>query len=97
MITIHSNSQGSYGIQHFILDDINDLYELNKRPSLKPGSTIFVIKTSKYYMLNGKKQWIEINPYNMGSSNGGSVDGGNPSDPKDEIYDGGSIDGSDPE
>ena len=95
MITIHSNSQGSYGIQHFILDDINDLYELNKRPSLKPGSTIFVIKTSKYYMLNGKKSWIEIQPYGTGnSSNGGSGSSGGSLD--NGIYDGGSIDGSDP-
>lgn len=98
MITIHSNqNQVAYGIQHFIIDEIDDLNELNKKPSLKPGSTVFVIKTSKYYMLNGKNSWIEINPYGMGhSSNSGSGGSGDSDSPNDGIYDGGSIDGSDP-
>lgn len=98
MITIHSNrDQVAYGIQHFIIDEIDDLQELNKKPTLKPGSTVFVIKTSKYYMLNGKRVWIEINPYGMGnSSNSGSGGSGGSGSEGDGIYDGGSIDGSDP-
>ena len=49
-------------------------------------------------MLNGKHKWIEINPYGIGSSEPGDGDGsGDGSTPDDEnIYDGGSIDGSDP-
>lgn len=48
-------------------------------------------------MLNGKKSWVEINPYGMGSSSGGSGGNGDSSTPEDDgIYDGGSIDGSDP-
>lgn len=98
MITLHSNrDQVAYGIQHFVLDELEDLRELNKRSSLKPGSTVFIIKTSKYYMLNGKKSWVEINPYGMGnSSNSGSGDSDGSDSSNDGIYDGGSIDGSDP-
>lgn len=103
MITIHANgNRVQYGIKHFDLDTIDDLAGLNKE-LLTPGSTIFIIDTSKYFMLNGKKVWIEINPYGMGnSSGGGSGDGeGGGSDeepnPDDDLnYDGGSIDGSDP-
>ena len=99
MITIHTNGDRiSYGIQHFILDTIDDLASLNNNTSIKPGSTIFIIETSRYYMLNGKKAWIEINPYGMGnSSNNGSGDSGeNGGSNPGNIYDGGSIDGSDP-
>lgn len=97
MINIHSNNnQVAYGIQHFILDTLSDLQTLNKRQSLKPGSTIFVIDTSKYFMLNGQKSWIEINPYGMGGSSNSGSGGSGGSDSDDEIYNGGSIDGSDP-
>lgn len=93
MITIHANgNRVSYGIKHFDLDAIDDLSGLDKK-RLSPGSTIFIISTSKYYMLNGKHQWVEINPYGMNnSSNNGS--GGDSEN--DEVYDGGSIDDSDP-
>ncbi len=96
MITLHSHrNQITYGIEHFILDTLDDLKELNKK-SLKPGSTIFVIDNSKYYMLNGKNSWVEINPYGMNhSSNSGSGSGGNDGS-GGENFNGGSIDGSDP-
>ena len=101
MINIASNSDKiAYGIKHFNLDDIVDLTDLNKS-QLTPGSTVFIISTSKYYMLNGGKKWVEINPFGLGnSSSGGNGDsegdegGGNSG--SGEIYDGGSIDGSDP-
>lgn len=98
MITIHANGNKiSYGIKHYNLDTIDDLKNLDK-DRLSPGSTIFIISSSKYYMLNGKKSWIEINPYGIGSSNNSSGgNGGSGSDDSDNgIYDGGSIDGSDP-
>lgn len=99
LVTIHANgNRVSYGIKHLDLDTINDLKKINKS-TLSPGSTIFIINTSKYYMLNGKKAWVEINPYGMGNSSnsgsGGSGGGGSGTD-NDGIYDGGSIDGSDP-
>ena len=96
MITIYSNSnQVSYGIKHYNLDTIDDLKNLDKN-RLSPGSTIFIISSSKYYMLNGKKSWIEINPYGMGSSNSNSGGDGDSGGDSNENYDGGSIDGSDP-
>lgn len=99
MIAIHANgNRVSYGIKHFDLDTIDDLNDLNKK-QLNPGSTIFIINTSKYYMLNSKYQWVEINPYGMCNSsnnNSGSGDGENSGTGNDGIYDGGSIDSSDP-
>lgn len=56
-------------------------------------------------MLNGSKKWIEINPFGLGNSvsGGGGNDteddentGGGDTGTGDDIYDGGSIDGSDP-
>lgn len=89
MINIHSTGgRVTYGIKHYDLDTIEDLKALNKN-GLTPGSTIFIIASSKYYMLNGSKQWIEINPYCMAGSSGGN------SGENNGIYDGGSIDGSD--
>lgn len=94
MITIGANGQQiAYGIKHYNLDDETDLKHLPvDRETM--GCTCFVISTSKYYMLNSKMKWIEINPYCMGnSSSGGNSGNGNTND---GIYDGGSIDGSDP-
>ena len=95
MVNIAKNSNKiAYGIKHFNVDEEIDITNLNKS-QLTPGSTVFVINTSKYYMLNGKKQWIAINPY---STTGNSSSGGNsgPNDDDNGIYDGGSIDSSDP-
>ena len=104
MFTVYANgNRKSYGIKHYTLDTIDDLKALEKR-DLTPGSTIFIIKGSKHYMLNSKKQWVEIFPYSANSSSGdsdndhnydgGSIDGSDPT--TGGIYDGGSIDGSDP-
>jgi hypothetical protein len=84
----------TYGIKHFNLDTVDDLTNLRK-DNLTPGSTIFIINTSKYYMLNGKREWVEINPFHAASSNNGSGGDGS-SAPGSGIYDGGSIDNSDP-
>ena len=94
MFTIRANGdRTSYGVKHYTLDTIDDLKQLEKK-DITPGSTIFIINSSKYYMLNSKSQWVEIFPYHN-SSNGGSDDEGPGSSPGN-IYDGGSIDGSDP-
>ena len=97
-MSIYSNgTRITYGIKHYDLDSIEDLNKMNKS-NLTPGSTIFIINSSKYYKLNSKKQWVEIFPYGKGnSSNSGSGDGDNDGpDSDNDIYDGGSIDGSDP-
>lgn len=78
----------AYGIKHFNLDTENDFSKLNGYV-LVPGCTAFVIETSTRYILNSKMEWVEIKKYNGGASGGGgSIDGD---------YDGGSIDGTDPE
>ena len=95
MVNIGSNGNRiAYGIKHFNLDEVVDLADLNKA-TLTPGSTVFIISTSKYYMLNGQKKWIEINPFSL-NGGGGSNPGGGSGGSSDNIYDGGSIDGSDP-
>ena len=93
-MSIYANgNRVAYGIKHYDLDSIEDLKNVNKN-NLTPGSTIFIINSSKYYKLNNKKQWIEIYPYGKGSISNGGNDDDNESN--DKIYDGGSIDNSDP-
>ena len=70
MITIGANGERiAYGIKHYNLDDESDLQKL---PTAKEvmGCTCFVISTSKYYMLNSKRKWVEITPFGkvIGSS-----------------------------
>lgn len=95
MITIGSNGQKiAYGIKHYNLDTEDDLVALQKR--VEPmGSTCFVISTSKYYMLNSKKKWIEITPFGQVISNSGGNGGNNspelPDADDDIIYEGGII------
>jgi hypothetical protein len=63
MISIGSNGQRiAYGIKHYNLDSEEDLIKLPVYGE-KMGCTCFVISTSKYYMLNGKLQWVEITPF----------------------------------
>lgn len=108
MFTIYSNgNRKSYGIKHYDLDTIDDL-KLMEKKDITPGSTIFIINSSKYYKLNSQKKWIEIFPYSNSSNggsdiddpnyDGGSIDGSDPGQdgPGGGSYDGGSIDGSDP-
>ena len=94
MITIGSNGQKiAYGIKHYNLDTEADLVALQKR--VEPmGSTCFVISTSKYYMLNSKKKWIEITPFGQVISVGGGGNNDSPEIPDvddDIIYEGGII------
>ena len=75
--------------------EIVDLPDLNKS-QLTPGSTVFIIENSKYYMLNGSKKWIEINPFGktIVSGDGGTEEvPGEPEIPENDdiIYDGGII------
>lgn len=87
MISIGANGQRiAYGIKHY---NVDTKAELDKFPLEEEvmGTTAFVIENSKYYMLNGQKKWIEIQPYGTGSSSGGGSD-----TPSDEvIYEGGGV------
>lgn len=81
MISANGNKP-AYGIKEYTLDTTADLEKLSVR-SATTGSKAFVIETSKYYMLNSKKEWVEIKPY------GNSIFDGD----EDEhlIYDGGDL------
>ena len=98
MITIGSNGQKiAYGIKHYNLDTEQDLMKMPVGNEVM-GSTCFVISTSKYYMLNGQKKWIEITPFgNVVSPGDGPVIPDEPDVPdipdvnNDIIYEGGII------
>lgn len=98
MVSIYSNSNNnSYGVKNFILDTDEDFKNF-KYNGVKTGSTIFVIETSKHYMLNNKLEWKEIFPYGKSSGITGDIiyDGGQiynnvPSGNDNIIYDGGLI------
>ena len=95
MISIGSQSgRVKYGIKHYILDSEEDFKKLQNKNIM--GCTCFVIDTSKYYMIDSKKQWIEITPFGKAtSSEGGDIDNdGIPDDidpSLDIIYEGGII------
>ena len=92
MITIGSNGQKiAYGIKHYNIDTESDLQKIHVNSEVM-GCTCFVIETSKYYMLNGQKKWIEITPFGKTISGGGEDDPGIPDDPSNDIiYEGGII------
>ena len=95
MITIGANGQRiAYGIKHYNLDDEADLKQLPTKNE-QMGCTCFVISTSKYYMLNSKKKWVEITPFGKVVSSGADMDGDGIPDSEDPsldiIYEGGSI------
>lgn len=93
-ISIYSNSNKiSYGVKHYNLRQVEDLLKIDTK-SLATGSTAFIMNTSKHYMLNSKKMWIEITPAGGTQPseeeyiyNGGLID-----DEGELLYDGGSID-----
>lgn len=92
MISIGSNGQKiAYGIKHYNLDTEADLKKLPVAGE-KMGCTCFVIETSKYYMLNSGRKWIEITPFGQVVSGGSGGDIILPDEPDDEIiYEGGLV------
>ena len=86
---IYANGSTFNMVKKFVIDSFNEIYEIDTS-QLSPGSTAFDISSSKTYMLNNKKQWIEVQ---IGSSSGGTdYDGGTPgASGGDIIYDGGGV------
>lgn len=86
---IYANGSTFNMVKKFVIDIFNEIYEIDTS-QLSPGSTAFDISSSKTYMLNNKKQWIEVQ---IGSSGGGTdYDGGTPgTSGGDIIYDGGGV------
>lgn len=73
---------GDYGIKHYYADTYNDIVEIPIKDTA-PGSTVFVIDTSTYYMLNNQKKWISVQLSTGGG--GGGTPGG------EIIYEGGGV------
>ena len=70
---IYANGSTFNMVKKFVIDSFNEIYNIDTS-QLSPGSTAFDISSSKTYMLNNKKQWIEVQ---IGSSGGAGVpDGG---------------------
>lgn len=91
MITIGSNGQKiAYGIKHYNLDFESDLQKMPIGNEVM-GCTCFVIETSKYYMLNSQKKWIEITPFGSVINNGGNDPEPEPPEDDEIIYEGGII------
>ena len=86
---IYANGSTFNMVKKFVIDSFDEIYEIDTS-QLSPGSTAFDISSSKTYMLNNKKQWIEVQ---IGSSGGGTdYDGGTPgASGGDIIYDGGGV------
>ena len=86
---IYANGSTFNMVKKFVIDTFNDIYSIDTS-QLSPGSTAFDISTSKTYMLNNKKQWIEVQTGS--ASGGGTYDGGSPgTSGGDIIYDGGGV------
>lgn len=81
---ISSSGRATYGIQHYVVDEQADVSKVDPH-ACAIGSTIFVIATSKYYMLNSKKEWKNVD---LGTS-GGS--GGGPGEGDIIVYEGGTV------
>lgn len=95
---IYNRGKKAYGIENIVLNTEEELSTVNVK-RLDFGTMVFIQSNSKYYKLNSKKEWIEVFPFNSVKSSGGSsdnIDGGEFDDSSYRIYDGGSIDNSDP-
>lgn len=93
MISVRANSRRiAYGVKQYTVDEEADLEKIILSTA-SPGSIAFVLETSTKYVLNNKKEWVKVKSSSSGSGNGGS--GG--SSGGDGDYDGGSIDGTDPD
>lgn len=71
----------TYNLKEFTVDVESDISKINKS-QLAVGSTVFVIDTSTSYMLNSKREWVEVD-----------LGGGNKNNPDKYhiIYDGGVV------
>ena len=76
-----SSGRRAYGVKEFIFDTYEDMLKEN---NMNTGDTAFVMNTSKYYMLNHQKQWIEIFPHGSAAGGGGETN-------VPVVYDGGTV------
>ena len=67
---IYANGSTFNMVKRFVIDSFNEIYDIDTS-QLSPGSTTFDISSSKIYMLNNKKQWIQAQ---MGGGGGSQPD-----------------------
>ena len=65
---IYANGSTFNMVKRFIIDSFNEIYDIDTS-QLSPGSTTFDISSNKTYMLNNKKQWIQVQVGTGGSGN----------------------------
>ena len=80
-----TNNIAQTGIKTFVCDEKSELSQIDLR-NTSMGSTCYVIKEKKSYILDGESKWTE-----MKSSNGGSGGGTTPVEDNTYIMDGGEI------
>ena len=56
---IYANGSTFNMVKKFVIDSFNEIYDIDTS-QLSPGSTAFDISLNKTYMLNNKKQWIQV-------------------------------------
>ena len=56
---IYANGSTFNMVKKFVIDSFNEIYDIDTS-QLSPGSKVLDISSSKTYMLNNKKQWIEV-------------------------------------
>ena len=56
---IYANGSTFNMVKRFVIDSFSEIYDIDTS-QLSPGSTAFDISSNKTYMLNNKKQWIQV-------------------------------------
>ena len=56
---IYANGSTFNMVKKFVIDSCNEIYDIDTS-QLSPGSTAFDISSNTTYMLNNKKQWIQV-------------------------------------
>ena len=84
---ISTSGKTAYGVKEFSVDLESDIALIDVS-NCSPGSVVFVIENSKYFMLNSAKEWKTVELSSGGGSSGG---GGSGDYPEEVIYNGGLI------
>ena len=66
----------AYNVKHYTVDSMNCLKKLTT--SAAAGSTAFVVDSSRSFMLNNKRQWVEFLPNGSAADSSIIWDGGTP-------------------
>ena len=84
---ISTSGKTAYGIKEFTVDLESDIASIDVK-FCSPGSVVFVIENSKYFMLNSAKEWKTVELASGGGNSGG---GGGGDYPEEVNYNGGLI------